>query len=184
MVRKEKIDVRVFAPDDKPALDEICRHPLVVPHQYRVGLSDASAIWLARLNANVGAESFEWNTSTIFSGTSIVGYITEFRTLSKGSFSVQLGWNLHPDYWGHGIMTTALSKHISTLFQDDDCCSVIADCFSDNERCLRLLNRLGFKQSPIRRMERFLTCVVRMCPRKVLRHCTTSADWAPISHAV
>ena len=139
----QNIELRLALPDDIPSINEIRQHSLVAPHQYRISYPLWLEIWLTRLNADISAESFEWRITAVLFDSKIVGHISESRTLGKSGFSIRVGWNLHPDYWGRGVMTTALTEFISNLVSDKQCNSIVADCFEGNERCLRLLARLG-----------------------------------------
>ena len=174
----QSIKLRLAIPNDLPTLGEIRRHPLVAPHQYRINYPMWLEIWLARLNADVSTTHYEWRTTTILFESKVVGYISEFRSFRKSTFSVHLGWNLHPDYWGRGVMTTALTEFVTTLLlSSEQCTSIVADCFDSNERCLRLLSRLGFAATPIGAIERFLTLVFRLCPHRILRHELNPLQW-------
>ena len=177
MIYNERIKIRLTEPEDLATIAEIRGHPLVAPHQYRASRFMSFEIWLARMLASLAAESFEWKCSTVLFDSSIVGHISEFTTLSKNGAEVQLGWNLHPDYWGRGIMTHALTTHISNLTIDERCNTLTADCFAGNERCLRLLDRLGFKEISVGWLERLIICVFRLCPHRILRHKISPKQW-------
>ncbi len=178
-LRNKQVEVRATQTEDLPALAEIRQHPLVAPQQYRQSRYTTGRMWLARLNSDITTECFTWRSFTILVDATIVGYVSEFCTRSKYETSAQLGWSLHPDYWGRGIMTSALTEMITTMFTNQECDVVIADCFAHNDRCLRLLQRLNFKPAPIGRIERFLTWLVMICPHRIVRHRITSADWQP-----
>jgi RimJ/RimL family protein N-acetyltransferase len=165
-------------PDDLPAIVEIRRHPLVAPHQYRFSYPMWLEICLARLNADVSTTGFEWRITTILFESKIVGYISELRTFRNSEFSVHVGWSLHPDYWGRGVMTTALTEFLTNLLSSKHCTTIVADCFESNERCLRLLTRLGFSATPIGGIERFLTWITRLCPYRILRHKLDATEWS------
>jgi RimJ/RimL family protein N-acetyltransferase len=174
----QNIELRLAVPDDFAAITDIRQHPLVRPQQYRVHNALWLEILLARLNADVSAQSFEWRVTAIHQESSVIGHISEFRTTCKSGISVQLGWNLHPDYWGCGLMTLALTEFINQLFSNEICTSVIADCFSNNERCIRLLHRLGFVETNIGQLERLLICAFRLCPHRILRHKLDVVEWS------
>ena len=74
-------------------------------------------------------------------------------------------------------MTSALTKFISNLVSNKQCTSIIADCFDNNDRCLRLVARLGFAEISIGEFERLLVCVVRLCSHRILRHRLNTLDW-------
>ena len=173
----QKFEIRTLIPSDIAAISDIQKHPLIAPQQYRVGYFSWLEIGLARLNADAFAESFEYRVTTIVLGSDVIGYISELRTNAKSRFSAKLGWNLHPDCWGRGLMTSALNVYISDLFSNEKCTSIIADCFAGNDRCLRLLSRLAFTEAPIGQMERFLIYIFRLCPHRILRHELDVVKW-------
>lgn len=159
------------------AIADIREHPLVRTHQYRIRYFLWLEIWLARLTSDISVQSIQWSVTSIFYDSIMIGHITETRKISTTGFSVELGWNLHPDYWGRGIMTCALTQFITELVSDEECMSVFADCFSNNYRCRRLLSRIGFAESPIGQIERVLICVFRLCHHRILRHELDIAKW-------
>ena len=62
----------------------------------------------------------------------------------------EIGYILHPDHWGQGLATEALSAVIEALFVTTDHDQAIADVDPDNAASLRLLEKLGFQRTGFR----------------------------------
>ena len=56
----------------------------------------------------------------------------------------EIGYTLHPDYWGQGLATEALTAVIGHVFAARDVDAITADVDPRNEASLKLLARLGF----------------------------------------
>ena len=59
----------------------------------------------------------------------------------------EIGYILHPDYWGRGLATEALTAVIDHLFATREFDAIKADVDPRNEASLKLLARLGFVET-------------------------------------
>lgn len=59
----------------------------------------------------------------------------------------EIGYILHPDCWGRGLATEALSAILDHVFAAHDLGAVTADVDPRNQASLRLLARLGFEET-------------------------------------
>jgi len=59
----------------------------------------------------------------------------------------EIGYILHPDYWGQGLATEALTAVIDHVFSERDIEAITADVDPRNEASLKLLARLGFVET-------------------------------------
>lgn len=59
----------------------------------------------------------------------------------------EIGFLLHPRVWGKGYAREALQAVIRRAFEVRDLKQIHADVDPRNERCLRLLERLGFRET-------------------------------------
>jgi ribosomal-protein-alanine N-acetyltransferase len=64
----------------------------------------------------------------------------------------EIGFILHPDYWGRGLAHEALTAVIERVFASFAIGAIEADVDPRNARCIALLNKLGFAE--VRRAER------------------------------
>ena len=72
-----------------------------------------------------------------------VGHIIADRENKKKDNSIELSYNLHPDYWGKGIMKEAIEMVSDYLFKYYD--NIIISYCTGNEKAKRLLDKLNFK---------------------------------------
>ena len=59
----------------------------------------------------------------------------------------EIGYMLHPDFWGQGLAREALSAIIAHVFATHAIDAITADVDPRNEASLRLLERLGFEET-------------------------------------
>ncbi|MBB3871186.1 GNAT family N-acetyltransferase [Brevundimonas mediterranea] len=71
------------------------------------------------------------------------------RVIGKAGFwrLPEIGYILHPDYWGRGLATEALTAVIDHVIATRDTDGVTADVDPANVASIRLLGRLGFEQT-------------------------------------
>jgi RimJ/RimL family protein N-acetyltransferase len=59
----------------------------------------------------------------------------------------EIGFILHPDYWGLGLAQEALAAAIASTFSEFAVQQLTADVDPRNHACLRLLRHLGFRET-------------------------------------
>lgn len=69
----------------------------------------------------------------------------EVREQAAG-VQAELGWCLHPKAVGHGYATEAVRALIAISFDDLGLRRVVANCFADNERSWRLMERVRMRR--------------------------------------
>ena len=136
--------VRDTLPEDVEVLHRIRSHPLVVPHQYPLRASDAPQAWRQRLFPERGPRSRYCKTIEVDGVT--VAYISYGLIRVGGRTFCLVGWDLHPDHWGRGLMTMALRQTLPELQRKHGVGRFLAFCFAENQRCQGLLRRSGFTE--------------------------------------
>ena len=66
----------------------------------------------------------------------------------------EIGYILHPDYWGQGLAFEAMSAVVPRLFARFDIPAIEAEVDPRNAASIGLLERLGFKETAARRSGR------------------------------
>jgi len=71
------------------------------------------------------------------------------RVIGKaGAWRVpEIGFILHPDYWGQGLAGEAVGAVIAHVFATYDAPAIIAEADPRNDASVRLLKRLGFVET-------------------------------------
>ncbi|WP_054027710.1 GNAT family N-acetyltransferase [Bacillus sp. FJAT-28004] len=78
----------------------------------------------------------------------IIGTIG-FNALSSKHKRAEIGYELHPEYWGKGYATEAVSKVISYGFRELELTRIGAVVFIENKESNKLLAKLGFEKEGI-----------------------------------
>lgn len=64
-----------------------------------------------------------------------------------------LGWAIHPDFGGRGLVTEAVREVLRICFEDLGLRRVTAECFAANEASWRLMERVGMRREVHTRRE-------------------------------
>ena len=75
----------------------------------------------------------------------IIGQIGYWR-MDKENHRAEIGYSLHPDFWGKGIMTEAINKIIDYGFNEMKLHSIEAKLNPGNAPSIKLLEKSNFKR--------------------------------------
>lgn len=87
------------------------------------------------------------------------------------------GRNLAPAYWGRGIAVVVLLQLFDDLFDDRQIDIALSDCFSDNQRCIRVLEKLDYEPVGISPLERLCILTLNRCLHWIRRFRLTCDGW-------
>lgn len=130
-----RLKLRSARPDDLAAVHAIMSRP------------DAMRWWSTPPHESPD-QTWTWLASMIANGPEQPDFIIEFdgRVIGKAGFWAppEIGYILHPDYWGRGLAREALEAAIDHMFTDPRFDTLTADVDPGNAASIRLLERLGF----------------------------------------
>ena len=86
-----------------------------------------------------------------------------------GGKTLSIGYALHSDHWGQGVMTEALSAFLPELFVRFPVSRIVADHFVDNPASGRILEKLGFEKTG----EEMGTSKARLEPARLITYAVT-----------
>ncbi len=152
-------------------------HPLVQPHQHKLSRQDTIEVWKEQLFGELENEHMVFKCTTILRHNTVIGHISQFHFEVHNQRTCYCGWNLDPAYWGQGIALFALSQLFDRFFSDRQIDTVISDCFSNNQRCIRVLQKLNYEPASIAFYERLQTLVVYRCFHWIRRFQLTADRW-------
>lgn len=93
----------------------------------------------------------EWLRSMIEAGPDSDDFIVEMggRVIGKaGAWKLpEVGYILHPDVWGQGLASEAMTAVITHIFKTHAVDTLTADVDPGNEGSIRLLGKLGFVET-------------------------------------
>lgn len=93
-------------------------------------------------NAAMQGDSILWGI-TVKGSESVMGYIGFWRIM-KEHHRAEIGYALHPDLWGQGLMSEAVAATLHYGFQKMKLHSVEAGVKPDNTASIHVLERSGF----------------------------------------
>lgn len=153
-IETERLILREILPEDAPALYRIFSNEEVTRYYDLVTYTDPRQ---AEELIDFFDESFElerairWGITRKTDGALMgtCGYVW-LRT-----YRGEIGYELHPDYWGHGYMQEALDAIVDFGFNEFGLNRVEALVMVENDRSARLLRGLGFQEEGVLRQHDF-----------------------------
>ena len=138
-LRTERLLLRTAREDDLAAMHEILSHPAAmtywssVPHE----TIDQTRDWLASM---IAIQPSEGEDFIIELDGKLIGKAGLWRF-------PEIGFILHPDHWGRGYASEALTPVLDRAFDVHGLAKVEADVDPRNIASLNLLTRLGFRET-------------------------------------
>jgi RimJ/RimL family protein N-acetyltransferase len=78
------------------------------------------------------------------------------RMATADAQEAELGYELHPDYWGQGYVTEAAWRMLAFGFHTLTLQRVWAQCLAENRASVRVLERLGMRQERCQRRQTWM----------------------------
>lgn len=144
----ERLVLRRWLPDDADALVAVFAKPEVWHFPFRRGLTRAeSEGFLQRQLDHWETEGFgSWATELRGEGR-LIGYIglSTPSWLPEVMPAVEVGWRLHPDYWGRGLATEGGLASLRHGFETLGLDRIIGIFNPDNVSSGRVMEKLGMR---------------------------------------
>lgn len=169
--------VRDTTDSDLCEIFRIRMDPDVAPHQYPILKDDTMEKWRQRIAGDNVDGPFTIRHSTVLFDDLIVGHIIHHHYEVSGTKYACCGWNLDPRYWGRGLMALALRQKFNEFFVHENIEHIFSDCFPNNKRCIRLMNRLGYVRQNISISERIITAYSTRCLKWIIRFRLDLTRW-------
>ncbi len=145
-VETERLVLRPWLPEDIDSLASVFAEPEVWRHPFGRGFSRAeSERFLDRQLEHWGRHGFGSWAAELKEEGRLIGYIG----LSVPSWlpqvlpAVEVGWRLHPDYWGRGLATEGGRASVRHGFETLELDRIISIFSRDNVASGRVMEKLG-----------------------------------------
>ena len=134
-----RLRLRRARPDDLEALHAVFSHPAAMRY------------WSTPPHADLEQTRLWLDSMIEASPETSDDFVVEFegRVIGKaGCWRVpEIGYILHPDYWGQGLAIEALTAVVTRVFDRFPIAAIEADVDPRNTASLALLTRLGFRET-------------------------------------
>ena len=141
-----RVVLRELTKADATAIHELRSDPAVmqfIPKPLTVRVEEAERMIQNFHVAARQGDSILWGI-TVKGSVKVMGYIGFWRIL-KEHHRAEIGYALHPDLWGQGLMSEAVAATLRYGFQQIGLHSVEAAVTPDNVASIHVLERSGFK---------------------------------------
>jgi ribosomal-protein-alanine N-acetyltransferase len=156
ILQTERLSLREFQPTDAQAVFDSFSQAKVTKYINRGPMqSIQEAEELVEIRTSLFQRGFgvRWAITTIDDPTKFIGSCGCYK-LDRSNRSMEIGYDLHPDYWRQGIMTEAVMAMINFAYSAAfffHLNRIEALTYVDHSASIGLLKKLGFKEEGIRR---------------------------------
>lgn len=173
--------VRQATLDDIDSILRIKEDPKVSRFQYRADKPSYSEFLKRVLKGDNVTGTITSHYSIIEKENVAIGYVRHDHYFDEDTKCVYCAWNLSSSHWGHGITRFALTELINGWIFESNVQHVFADHFRKNQRCRKLLNRLGFITQKIPLSERISNALQQKCLQWIVRRRLDAKTWIAMS---
>ena len=104
-----------------------------------------------RLRAGIAERGYGFTAVEIAATGECIGFVGLVEThlepfLPDGT--IEIGWRLAPEYWGHGYVTEAAEALLAFGFEELDLDEIVSFAVRDNRRSTAVMERLGMRADP------------------------------------
>lgn len=146
-VRTDRLLLRLMTPTDVDdvhayqSLADVCRYLLFEPRERAVVAEKVAGNAAA---TTLAAEGDHWQPAIELDGR-VIGDLF-FKLESVEQQTAEIGWTLHPDFGGRGLMTEAASALLRIAFDTLGLHRVIANLDPRNTASVAMCRRLGMRE--------------------------------------
>lgn len=142
-----RLSLRALRPDDRFAIFQLFSSPEVVRYydltQFEA-LDNADHLIMALIRRYEQQQAIRWAITLRGGGDRLIGTCGFNLFDHRGHFG-EIGYDLHPTFWGQGLITEAMSAVIRFGFREVGLNRIEANVLPGNVASVRVLSKLGFK---------------------------------------
>ncbi|QIN78004.1 GNAT family N-acetyltransferase [Rubrobacter marinus] len=153
----ERLILRALTPDDAAAVfayasdPEVARYMSFETHR---SLGDAEAFLDLTMGRYGSGDAPDWGL--VYKGDGRLIGTAGFVAWEREHARAEVGYILHRDYWGRGLVAEALAAMISYGFEKLDLNRIEARCFAENAASARVMEKAGMTYEGTMRQREFL----------------------------
>jgi len=156
ILQTERLSLREFQSADTQAVFDSFSQAIVTKYVNRgpmQSIQEAAELVEVRTSLFKHGIGIRWAITKIEDPAIFIGSCGCYK-LDKSNRSIEIGYDLHPDYWRQGIMTEAVKAMINFAYSEAFFFylnRIEALTYVDHSASIGLLKKLGFKEEGIRR---------------------------------
>jgi ribosomal-protein-alanine N-acetyltransferase len=149
VIRTERLLLRRWRDDDRPAFAAMNRDPAVMEHFQGLTAPEDSDGFVDRIEAHWDEDGWGLWAVEVPGVAPFVGFTGLWpatHVLSRPS--VEVGWRLARAHWGHGYATEAAREALRFGFEDVGLDEIVSFTVPQNGRSRRVMERIGLVRDP------------------------------------
>jgi len=145
----ERLILRQWKSTDLDVFAEINSNPNAMEYFPYLFSREQSDDLASRLKEEISLKGWGMWAAELKDNQEFIGFVGIHTPESIFSFSpcVEIGWRLHPRYWGFGYATEAGKKSLEFAFNQIELNEVVAMTTVKNYRSVAVMKRLGLKDT-------------------------------------
>lgn len=176
------VSIRPVIEEDGQRIFDLRRDPRLQGMQYSLWWFDSPKKFVRSDGNNGRLPRYGTLRSAILVDDEFAGHISQTFTppsvrLTGAEVEVSLSWDLFPELWGLGIMPSALNKLLAQRFRQNEKIDFVACCFASNQRCCRVIDKLGFIEEPLGVLEYMDHLLMTWGQQRVIKHRLNFTGW-------
>ncbi len=149
MIRTERLLLRRWRDDDRPAFAALNADPAVVEHLQGPMTRDASDAFIDRIEVHWREHGWGLWALEVPGVAPFIGYVGLWpANYVTGRPMVEVGWRLAREFWGHGYVTEAAQEALHFGFDKVGLDEIVSFTVPQNERSWRVMERIGLVRDP------------------------------------
>ena len=156
IIKTPRLTLRDTRKSDAPAVFSIFSNPQVTEHYDCKPFTDEAQAenWVDTYRSAYSADKIEFFRWAITDNTDELIGSCGIHAINPDYYSLEIGYELHPDHWGMGLATEAVKGMLSYCFKVDftfPINRVAATTDLNSPRSISVLNKLGFQEEGVLR---------------------------------
>ncbi|WP_377810320.1 GNAT family N-acetyltransferase [Azospirillum sp. A29] len=145
LLQTSRLQLRRWREADLQAFARISADPVAMQYLLPIGDRTASDAFARRAEAHFEQYGFGFWAVELLSTHEFIGFVGLVNVGYDAHFTpaVEIGWRLHPDYWGYGYATEAAKRALRDGFERLDLKEIVAITVPANHRSRRVMERIG-----------------------------------------
>ena len=148
-LESKRLKFRPLVEEDFPFIFSLFNNPLAMKYYPGLRNEEQTKKWIQFFIAQQTALGFSKRLILIKDSLTPIGHCGLVPTDVDGESEIELGYFLHPDYWGHGFATEAANAVLHDAKENLHLRRVISAINPDNSPSVEVAKRLGMKKEKV-----------------------------------
>jgi RimJ/RimL family protein N-acetyltransferase len=150
VIRTDRLLLRRWRPEDRAPFAKMNADPAVREHYPGLMSREQSDAFVDRIEAHWTDHGWGLWAVEVPGVAPFIGYVGLWPGEDVASGTVEVGWRLARDHWGHGYATEAAREAIRFGFEELGLDEIVSFTVPQNERSWRVMERIGLRRDPAR----------------------------------